>query len=49
MSRELGGNARHQAPGTLGVVLGQMQLLLRLGIDRFADQAQAIELLLSRR
>ena len=44
MSRDLGSNSRHHAPGTFGVVLGQVQLLLQLGIDRFADQAQAIEL-----
>ncbi len=49
MSGDLGGNARHQAPGAFGIVLGQVQLLLQLGIDRFADQAQAVELLLSRR
>jgi hypothetical protein len=49
MSGDPGSNAGHQAPGTLSVVLGQVQLLLQLGIDRFTDQGQAIELLLSRR
>ena len=39
MSRHLGSHSRHQAPGTFGVVLGQVQLLLQLRIDRFADQA----------
>src|SRR5437588_6436828 len=48
MSRHLGSNSRYHAPGTLGVVLGQVQLLLQLGIDRLADQTQAVELLLSR-
>jgi hypothetical protein len=49
MSRQLGGNTGQQAPGAFGVVFGQVQLLLQLGIDRFADQPQAVELLLSRR
>src|SRR6266849_7640860 len=47
MSRHLGSNSRHHAPGTFGIVLGQVQLLLQLGIDRFADQAQTVELSLS--
>ena len=47
MSRHRGLHSRHQAPGTFGVVLGQVQLLLQLGIDRFADQAQAVKLSLS--
>ena len=28
MSRDLGGNARHQAPGAFSIVLGQVQLLV---------------------
>src|SRR5690349_19840542 len=48
MSRQLGSNAGHQTPRAFSVVLGQVQLLLQLSIDGFADQAQAIELLLSR-
>jgi len=47
MSRDLGSNSGHYAPGTFGVVLGEVQLLLQLGIDRFADQAQACEFNLS--
>lgn len=46
VGRELGRNSSEQAPGTFGVVFGQMQLLLQLRIDRFTDEAQAIELLL---
>ena len=48
MSGHFGSNSGHHAPGTFGVVLGQVQLLLQLGIDRFADQAQAVKLSLSR-
>ena len=46
MSRELGSNSGDEAPGTFGVVSGYMQLLLQLGIHRFADESQPIELLL---
>ncbi len=46
MSGDLGSDSGEQAPGTFGIMLGQVQLLLQLGIDRFANQAQAIELLL---
>jgi hypothetical protein len=35
MSRHLGSHSGKEAPGTFGVVLGQVQLLLQLGIDRF--------------
>src|SRR6185312_6254162 len=49
MSRYLGGKTGHQTPGAFSVVPGQVQLLLQLGIDRFAAQTQAVELLLSRR
>lgn len=46
MSGHFGSHSRHHAPGTFRVVLGQVQL--QLCIDRFADQAQAVELSLSR-
>ncbi len=46
MSSELGSNPGQQAPGTFGIVFGQVQLLLQLRIDRFADEPQPIELLL---
>src|SRR5258708_6102195 len=46
VSRELGSNSGEQAPGTFRVVFGQVQLLLQLGIHRFADEPQPIELLL---
>lgn len=49
MSRDLGGKTGHQTPRAFGVVFGQVQLLLQLGIDRFTDQTQAVELLLSQR
>ena len=35
------------SPGAFGIVFGQVQLLLQLRIDRFTDQAEAIELSLS--
>src|SRR3989442_9498524 len=44
MSSDLGSNSGHQSPGTFRIVLRQVQLLLQLSIDRFADQAQAVEL-----
>ncbi len=47
MSRDLGSHAGSQAPGTLGVGLRQVHLLLHLRVDRFAAQAQAGELWLS--
>ena len=48
MSGHFRSNARHHPPGTLRVVLGQVQLLLQLGIDRFAQQTEAVKLCLSR-
>jgi hypothetical protein len=48
MSSNLGRNSRHQSLSTLCVVLGEMQLLLQLRVDRFAQEPQPIELLLRR-
>ena len=47
MSRERGLNSGHHSPGTFRIVFGQVQLLLQLRIDRFADEPQPIKLLLS--
>ena len=46
VSCELGSNPGQQSPGTIRIVFGQVQLLLQLGIHRFADEPQPIELLL---
>ena len=43
---ELCSHSGEQAPGTFRVVFGQVQLLLQLRIDRFADEPHPIELLL---
>src|SRR5436305_2022000 len=47
MSGDLSRDSGHYSPGAFGIVFGQMQLLLQLCIDRFTDQAEAIELSLS--
>jgi len=39
MSSELGSDSGYGSPGAFGVMLGQVQLLLQLGIDCFADEA----------
>src|SRR5947209_7721489 len=39
MSRNLSSNSGHQSSSTFRIVLRQVQLLLQLRIDRFADQA----------
>mgnify|MGYP007135463246 CR=1 FL=1 len=44
MSRDLGSNSGHHSPGTFRIVFGQVQLLLQLGINRFADEPQPIKL-----
>src|SRR5205807_8680336 len=42
-----GSDSGYSSPRRFGVMLGEMQLLLQLGIDRFADQTKTIELFLS--
>lgn len=44
MSRHAGGEACPQTPGAFRVMFGQMQVLLQLGIDCFADQTHAVAL-----
>jgi hypothetical protein len=38
MGSQLGSDSGHGSPRTFGVMFGQMQLLLQLGIDRLADE-----------
>jgi len=46
VSREFGSDSGHGSPHTFGVMFGQVQLLLQLGIDGLAHETQAIELFL---
>lgn len=42
VSRDLGCHSGHQPKPALGVVLGEMQLFLHLGVDGFTDQSEPV-------
>src|SRR5437879_1310323 len=46
MGGELGSDSGHGSPSAFGIVFGQVQLLLQLGINGLADETKMVELLL---
>src|SRR5882762_8520989 len=46
MGSEFSSDSGHGPPSAFGIMFGQVQLLLQLGIDRFADETEAVELFL---